>query len=115
MFTSLSRNIRPPTVVLKLVPLFFASRKRALRLLFAFLLLVTVTPVRAGEAPHRILVRVNGKKLEAHRDDPSGPAAFDAAAAAAAVRDHRGVVDGEPVIVGGAARGNVAAYILEPY
>jgi phosphoserine phosphatase RsbU/P len=72
-------------------------------------------PVRAAEGPHRILVRVGAKKLEAHREDPSGPAALDEAAVAAALPDHRGVVDGEPVIVGGAARGNVAAYILEPF
>ena len=71
-------------------------------------------PIRASESPHRILVRLGTKKLEAHRGDPSGPEALDAAAAAAAEPDHRGVVDGEPVIVGGAARGDVAAYILEP-
>jgi sigma-B regulation protein RsbU (phosphoserine phosphatase) len=76
---------------------------------------VAMQPIRAADSPHRILVRVGAKKLEAQRDDPSGPEALAAAAAAAAAPDHRGVVDGEPVIVGGAARGNAAAYILEPY
>ena len=76
---------------------------------------IAMKPIRAAESPHRILVRVGAKKLEAHRDDPSSPAALDEAADAVAARDHRGVVDGEPVIVGGASRGNVSAYILEPF
>jgi serine phosphatase RsbU (regulator of sigma subunit) len=72
-------------------------------------------PVRAADSPHRILVRVGKRKLEARRDDPSSPDALDAAAVAANRPDHRGVVDGEPVIVGGAVRADVAAYILEPF
>jgi sigma-B regulation protein RsbU (phosphoserine phosphatase) len=76
---------------------------------------VSMQPVRAADSPHRILVRVGKRKLEAHRDDPSGPEALDEAAVAASAPDHRGVVDGEPVIVGGAVRADVAAYILEPF
>ena len=72
-------------------------------------------PIRAAGSPHRILVLVGAKKLEAHRDDPSGPGAVGEAAEAASAPDHCGVVDGEPVIVGGAAHGDVAAYILEPF
>jgi serine phosphatase RsbU (regulator of sigma subunit) len=73
----------------------------------------------AGDAdsPHHILVRIRGKKLEGHRDDPSGPQALDEAAKAAAAPDRRGLVDGEEVIVGRAraAHGDVAAYVLEPF
>jgi sigma-B regulation protein RsbU (phosphoserine phosphatase) len=76
---------------------------------------VAMQPIRAADSPHRILVRVGPKKFEARQNDPSGPEALAEAAAAAAAADHRGMVDGQPAIVGGAGHGDVAAYIIEPY
>jgi sigma-B regulation protein RsbU (phosphoserine phosphatase) len=76
---------------------------------------IATLPIRAAGSPHRVLVRVGAKKLEARADEPSGPGALREAAAAAAAPDHRGVVDGQPVIVGDAVRNDMAVYILEPF
>ena len=75
---------------------------------------IATQPIRAAGSPHRVLVRIGAKKLEARTDAASGPAALGEASQAAAAPDHRGEVDGQPVIAGGAARDDVAVYILEP-